>query len=98
MAASTTQAASKSSKKKAAKVTLRADSPAPSTASGAADKGNDSQDEGFESPYIKELQKYVPKPVGGMCVSVKLTWTPGRNIRNVNKKIVSGPCVILQTT
>ncbi|PNY24156.1 Uncharacterized protein TCAP_05904 [Tolypocladium capitatum] len=59
MAASTTQVATKSSKKKAAKVIQRAVSPAPSTTSGAADKANDSQDEGFESPYIKELQKNI---------------------------------------
>ncbi|POR31728.1 Uncharacterized protein TPAR_08042 [Tolypocladium paradoxum] len=62
MAASTTQAASKSSKKKAAKAIQRAESPAspaPSTASGTADKASDSQDEGFESPYIKELQKNI---------------------------------------
>lgn len=51
MAAATAQTASKSSKKKAAKAIERTDSPAPSTASGSADK------DGFESPYLKELQK-----------------------------------------
>ncbi|KND94339.1 hypothetical protein TOPH_01258 [Tolypocladium ophioglossoides CBS 100239] len=59
MAATATQVASKTSKKKVAKAIQRAESPAPSTASGAADKASDSQDEGFESPYIKELQKNI---------------------------------------
>lgn len=55
MAASSTQPASKSSKKKAAKAIERTESPAPSTASGAVDKATG--DDSFESPYIKELQK-----------------------------------------
>jgi hypothetical protein len=46
---------SKLSKKKAAKVIDRTDSPTPSAASGAADKTGDD----YESPYIKELQKYA---------------------------------------
>lgn len=55
MAASTAQPVSKSAKKKAAKAIQRTDSPAPSTVSVAAsaDKGDD----GFESPYLKEIQK-----------------------------------------
>jgi hypothetical protein len=57
MAATTAQSATKASKKKAPKAVERTDSPAPSTASGSADKA-EGQD-GFESPYIKELQKYV---------------------------------------
>lgn len=60
MAASAVQNIHKSSKKKAAKMAQRTESPAPSIASGAADKANDSQDETFESPYMRELQKYVP--------------------------------------
>lgn len=54
MAAATTQPASKSAKKKASKAIERTESPAPSTAS-AADRALD--DQGFQSPYIKELQK-----------------------------------------
>ena len=54
MAAPTAQPAPK---KKASKVPERTESPAPSTASGAADKATDMQDDAFESPYIKELQK-----------------------------------------
>lgn len=54
MAAAATQSAPKGSKKKIASAIPRAESPALSIGSGAAD----SQDEGFESPYIKELQKY----------------------------------------
>ncbi|KAK3196566.1 hypothetical protein K4F52_000448 [Lecanicillium sp. MT-2017a] len=57
MAAATVQTAAKSSKKKAPKAIERTDSPAPSTASGSADKA-DGQD-GFESPYIKELHKNI---------------------------------------
>lgn len=58
MAASTAaQPISKSAKKKAAKAIERTNSPAPSTASLAASA--DKADDGFESPYIKELQKYV---------------------------------------
>ncbi|EJP67829.1 hypothetical protein BBAD15_g10597 [Beauveria bassiana D1-5] len=58
MAASTvTQPMSKSAKKKAAKAIERTNSPAPSTASGAASA--DKADDSFESPYIKELQKYI---------------------------------------
>ncbi|GJN74525.1 hypothetical protein PLICBS_008616 [Purpureocillium lilacinum] len=59
MAMSATQNPSKSSKKKAAHAIERTESPAPSTGSGAADKANESQDEAFESPYIKELQKNI---------------------------------------
>ncbi|KJZ80213.1 hypothetical protein HIM_00063 [Hirsutella minnesotensis 3608] len=59
MAASTAQAVSKSSKKKAAKALERNQSPAPSTTSGGLDKTADPQDDGFESPYIKELQKNI---------------------------------------
>jgi hypothetical protein len=55
MAAAATQPASKGSKKKLTSAVQRAESPAPSVGSGAA---ADSHDEGFESPYIKELQKY----------------------------------------
>jgi hypothetical protein len=53
MAATNPQPASKSSKKKAAKAIERTESPAPSIASGL-DKAGDG---GFESPYIKEIQK-----------------------------------------
>ena len=56
MAASTTQAPSKSAKKKAAKAIERTDSPAPSSVSGTPEKNG--EDQAFESPYIKELQKY----------------------------------------
>ena len=93
MAASTTQAPKSSNKKKALKAIPRPDSPAPSTASGAADKGSESQDEGFESPYIKELQKYVSYPRRAI-VFLRKADTTGRNIRNVNKKIVSCPYVL----
>jgi hypothetical protein len=61
MAASTAQNPSKSSKKKAAAKAAaieRTDSPAPSTASGAIDRNADAQD-GFESPYLKEVQKNI---------------------------------------
>jgi hypothetical protein len=59
MAAPATQAAaSKSSKKKAAKAQERTESPAPSTTeSTPTEKMADAQDDVFESPYIKELQK-----------------------------------------
>ncbi|KAJ3494065.1 hypothetical protein NLG97_g4317 [Lecanicillium saksenae] len=58
MAASTaSQPVSKSAKKKAAKAIERTDSPAPSTTSVAASA--DKADDGFESPYIKELQKNI---------------------------------------
>lgn len=50
MAAATTQP----SKKKTAKLIERVDSPAPSSIS--MDKASEG-DEGFESPYLKELQK-----------------------------------------
>jgi hypothetical protein len=46
------QTGSKSSKKKAAQLIERSDSPAPSVGSGVPDKGD-----GSESPYVKELQK-----------------------------------------
>lgn len=56
----TSQPLSKSAKKKAAKAIERTDSPAPSNISVA---GTDKVGEdGFESPYIKELQKYVFGP------------------------------------
>ncbi|KAG6016534.1 hypothetical protein E4U43_003573 [Claviceps pusilla] len=55
MAASATQSAPKASKKKLANAIERVNSPAPSAGSGAA---ADSQDEGYESPYIKELQNF----------------------------------------
>jgi len=55
MAATNPQPASKSSKKKAAKAIERTESPAPSIASGL-DKAGDG---GFESPYIKEIQKNI---------------------------------------
>jgi hypothetical protein len=56
MAAPATQTTSKSAKKKgAAQAIERAESPAPSTASGALDKN--AEDDAFQSPYIKELQK-----------------------------------------
>ncbi|KYK55341.1 hypothetical protein DCS_07304 [Drechmeria coniospora] len=58
MAASTVNTASKTSKKKSTKPARRNESPAPSTASGVADK-NDGQDEPFESAFIKELQKNI---------------------------------------
>lgn len=58
MAAPATQATvSKSSKKKAAKAQGRTESPAPSTESAPTDKVAEGQDDVFESPYIKELQK-----------------------------------------
>jgi hypothetical protein len=58
MAAPAPQAAvSKSAKKKAAKVQARTESPAPSTESAPTDKVAEAQDDAFESPYIKELQK-----------------------------------------
>lgn len=58
MAAPATQTtASKSSKKKAAKAQARTESPAPSTESAPTEKVADAQDDVFESPYIKELQK-----------------------------------------
>ncbi|GAO13291.1 hypothetical protein UVI_02013070 [Ustilaginoidea virens] len=53
MAAPATQSAPKAPKKKLASAVGRDKSPAPSIGSGAA---ADSQDEGFDSPYIKELQ------------------------------------------
>ncbi|OAA46304.1 hypothetical protein NOR_03057 [Metarhizium rileyi] len=56
MAASATQSAPQGAKKKNTGAVLRAESPAPSAGSGAA---ADSQDESFESPYIKELQKNI---------------------------------------
>ncbi|KAJ6441805.1 hypothetical protein O9K51_05356 [Purpureocillium lavendulum] len=59
MATSAVQNPSTSSKKKAARAIERTDSPAPSTGSAAADKASESQDEAFESPYIKELQKNI---------------------------------------
>lgn len=49
--------ASKSSKKKAAKSQARTESPAPSTESAPTERATDAQDDAFESPYIKELQK-----------------------------------------
>lgn len=51
MAASVAPAPPKSPKKKVAKAAERTDSPARSVASGQ-------NGDGFESPYIKELQKY----------------------------------------
>ncbi|KAL7798241.1 hypothetical protein V8C37DRAFT_369210 [Trichoderma ceciliae] len=60
MAAPATQSTvSKSSKKKAAKTQGRSESPAPSTESAPTDKAVDAQDDVFESPYIKELQKNI---------------------------------------
>ncbi|KAL7941608.1 hypothetical protein V8C42DRAFT_172849 [Trichoderma barbatum] len=52
-------AASKSAKKKAAKAQGRTESPAPSTESAPTDKVAEAQDDVFESPYIKELQKNI---------------------------------------
>ncbi|KAF7553805.1 hypothetical protein G7046_g7005 [Stylonectria norvegica] len=59
MAATTAQPPSKSSKKKAAKAVERADSPAPSSVDAAADKTAEGNDDTYESPYIKELQKNI---------------------------------------
>ncbi|KAG5927251.1 hypothetical protein E4U42_002402 [Claviceps africana] len=56
MAVAATQPTSKASKKKLANAIERVSSPAPSAGSGAA---ADSQDEGYESPYIRELQKNI---------------------------------------
>jgi hypothetical protein len=56
MASQATQPVSKSAKKKAAKAIERVHSPAPSAASGAAEKNGD---DGAASQYIRELQKYV---------------------------------------
>ncbi|GAB0143810.1 hypothetical protein EsHS_00004314 [Epichloe bromicola] len=56
MAAAATQSAPKGSKSKRASAIERVNSPAPSVGSGAA---ADSQDEGYDNPYIKELQKNV---------------------------------------
>lgn len=56
MAAAATQSAPKGSKNKLASASERVNSPAPSVGSGAA---ADSQDEGYDNPYIKELQKYT---------------------------------------
>ncbi|KHN99178.1 uncharacterized protein MAM_02876 [Metarhizium album ARSEF 1941] len=56
MPAPATQSAPKGSKKKTTGAVRRAESPAPSFGSGAA---ADSQDEVFESPYIKELHKNI---------------------------------------
>jgi hypothetical protein len=56
MAAPAAQAPSKSSKKKAAKSIERTESPAPSFASGPTDKNGE---DGFESPYVRELQKNI---------------------------------------
>ncbi|UKZ77314.1 hypothetical protein TrVFT333_005034 [Trichoderma virens FT-333] len=52
-------AASKSAKKKAAKAQGRTESPAPSTESAPTEKVAEAQDDAFESPYIKELQKNI---------------------------------------
>ncbi|KAH9907782.1 hypothetical protein F4778DRAFT_719084 [Xylariomycetidae sp. FL2044] len=56
------QAESKSAKKKKAKAD-RTDSPAPTASSGpekaASVAGQDSPDEGFDSPYVRELQKNI---------------------------------------
>lgn len=56
MAAAATQSASKGSKKKSVNAIERVNSPAPSAGSGAA---AESQDEGYENPYIRELQKNI---------------------------------------
>ena len=87
---------SKSAKKKKAKAE-RTDSPAPS-ASPAADKavsvsGADASEDGLESPYIRELQKYVAPPLLSTTHSLVacLSNPRARNIRNVNKKIVRRP-------
>lgn len=58
MAASTVQSAVKSAKKKVTKAVQRNESPAPSATS-AAEKTGDGSSDGFESPYIKELQKNI---------------------------------------
>lgn len=57
MASPAAQPVSKSAKKKAAKALERTTSPAPSTASGQPEKNGE---DGFESPYIKDLHKWVP--------------------------------------
>ncbi|PFH58591.1 hypothetical protein XA68_13469 [Ophiocordyceps unilateralis] len=60
MAASAAHAASKPSKKKAAKAPeQRAQSPTPSMASGVGDRAADSQEDGTETPLIKELHKNI---------------------------------------
>lgn len=56
MAAAATQSAPKGSKNKLASASERVNSPAPSVGSGAA---ADSQDEGYDNPHIKELQKNI---------------------------------------
>jgi hypothetical protein len=54
---------SKSAKKKKAKAEQRTESPAP-TASPAPEKaGSVSGDDASESPYVKEIQKYVEPPL-----------------------------------
>jgi len=64
-------AESKSAKKKKAKAE-RTDSPAP-TSSPAPEKatslvGADTAEDSFESPYIRELQKYAPPSFSGRAV------------------------------
>lgn len=91
MAAATTQSASKSSKKKAAKAIERTESPAPSNIS-AADRAGD--DHGFHSPYIREIQKNirnVTKKIGNASkLDAILKEHPGKSVDDlVSERVIN---------
>ncbi|KOS21807.1 hypothetical protein ESCO_002178 [Escovopsis weberi] len=86
MAATTTQAAPKPSKKKATKALERTQSPVPSTGSGPADKAVESHEE-FETPYIKELHKNIRNANKKLAAASKtdaiLAQHPGKSLDNL---------------
>ncbi|GFP52109.1 hypothetical protein ACSS6W_003890 [Trichoderma asperelloides] len=95
MAAPATQTtASKSSKKKAAKAQARTESPAPSTESAPTEKVADAQDDVFESPYIKELQKNIRNTAKKLTNAAKLdsvlSQHPGKSLEQlVDERVIN---------
>lgn len=95
MAAPATQTTvSKTSKKKAAKAQARTESPAPSTESAPTEKVADAQDDAFESPYIKELQKNIRNTAKKLTNAAKLdsllSQHPGKSLEQlVDERIIN---------
>lgn len=86
--------ASKSSKKKAAKAQARTESPAPSTESAPTEKVADAQDDVFESPYIKELQKNIRNTAKKLTNAAKLdsvlSQHPGKSLEQlVDERVIN---------
>ncbi|KAM0264746.1 hypothetical protein ACHAQJ_000571 [Trichoderma viride] len=94
MAAPATQVPVSKSSKKKAKAQERTESPAPSTESAPTDKITDAQDDVFESPYVKELQKNIRNTAKKLTNASKtdsvLNQHPGKSLEQlVADKIIN---------